>query len=109
VRAVAEGTAGARPAVTRWRVLENAGGRTLYELEPVTGRPHQLRVCAATLGTPLLGDLKYGAREPLPDKSIALHARELEVDHPTRGERLRFVAPVPAGKTWDFRACRERA
>lgn len=92
----------AKQAVTRWRVLAREGGRTLYELVPETGRAHQLRVAAATLGTPLLGDLKYGAVEPLPDQSIALHARALELEHPTRGERLRFEAPPPAIAVWRF-------
>lgn len=106
VQAVPSGRPGAQRAVTSWRVLEESAGRTLYELVPLTGRPHQLRVCAASLGTPLLGDLKYGAREPLPDASIALHARELELDHPTRGERLSFVAAPPEGGGWDFSVCR---
>ena len=98
---------GAKRAVTRWRVLEEREGRTLYELAPETGRPHQLRVCSATLGTPLAGDLKYGAREALPDRSIALHARILELEHPSRGERLSFVAPAPRLPVWSFAACRE--
>jgi 23S rRNA pseudouridine1911/1915/1917 synthase len=93
---------GAAHARTAWRVLERADGRTLYELRPETGRPHQLRLCARSLGTPLCGDLKYGAREPLSDRSIALHARSLEVDHPTRAERLRFEAPVPGLPVWQF-------
>jgi 23S rRNA pseudouridine1911/1915/1917 synthase len=106
VRAVTAQRSGAKRALTRWRILERARGRTLYEFQPSTGRPHQLRVCAASLGTPLLGDLKYGAREPLADASIALHARELEIEHPTRRERMTFVAPAPNERAWDFDACR---
>jgi 23S rRNA pseudouridine1911/1915/1917 synthase len=106
VRAFPAPRPGAKHAVTRWRVLAERAGRTLYEFAPETGRPHQLRVCAATLGTPLVGDLKYGARDPLPDASIALHAVELEVDHPTRAERLRFVDPPPPLAQWDFEVAR---
>jgi len=91
----------ARVAVTRWRVLARGGGRTLYEFLPETGRPHQIRACATALGTPLLGDLKYGAREPLPDRSIALHASELEIEHPTREERVRLVDPPPSRPPWN--------
>ncbi|MBK7645456.1 MAG: RluA family pseudouridine synthase [Planctomycetes bacterium] len=91
----------AREARTRWRVLERDAGRTLYEFQPATGRSHQLRVAAATLGTPLLGDLKYGARAPLEDQSIALHARELAFEHPVTHEELRFEAELPALATWD--------
>ncbi len=106
VRAVATERAGALFARTRYRVLARAGAgrarRVLFELRPETGRPHQLRVALATLGCPLLGDLKYGARAPLPDKSIALHARELELPHPTRGERIRVECSVPELDLWRF-------
>jgi 23S rRNA pseudouridine1911/1915/1917 synthase len=93
---------GAREARTRWRVLAREGGRTLYELRPASGRPHQLRVAAATLGTPLCGDLKYGARAGLEDQSIALHARELGFEHPVTGERVRCAAQLPALPLWDL-------
>jgi len=93
---------GAREARTRWRVLAREAGRTLYEFRPASGRPHQLRVAAATLGTPLLGDLKYGAREPLADQSIALHARELGFEHPTSGDRVHCSAELPALGVWDL-------
>ena len=97
---------GAQFARTRWRVLARAGTgrerRLLLELRPETGRAHQLRVAAASLGCPLLGDLKYGARAALADKSIALHARELELPHPTRGERVRVGCAPPELAIWRF-------
>jgi 23S rRNA pseudouridine1911/1915/1917 synthase len=96
----------AKQAITRWKVLEKKGGRTLYALEPETGRPHQLRVACASLGTPLLGDLKYGASAPLADKSIALHAHRLELEHPTLHTKLAFSAPAPRSDTWVFDALR---
>lgn len=104
VRIVSGPREGAKRAITGWKVLETRGDATLYEFEPQTGRPHQLRVCAAALGTPLLGDLKYGARAALPDRSVALHARTLEIEHPTRGERLHFESQPPPTATWDFEA-----
>ena len=102
VRTVAPETEGARHAVTDWRLLARDGRLVWLELHPWTGRSHQLRVAAATLGAPLVGDLKYGAQRPLPDKSIGLHARAIEVDHPTRKERLRFECPPPGGETWEW-------
>jgi 23S rRNA pseudouridine1911/1915/1917 synthase len=102
VRAVAGERPGAQLARTRWRVLARAGERVLLEFRPETGRPHQLRVCAATLGSALLGDLKYGARTPLVDKSIALHARALEFPHPTKPERVRLECEPPALAEWRF-------
>lgn len=109
VRVLERPTELARQALTRWRVLESRPGRTLYELTPETGRPHQLRVACATLGTPLLGDLKYGASAPLPDKSIALHAVALEFDHPTLKTRLKFAVPPPSSPAWAFDLTRARS
>jgi 23S rRNA pseudouridine1911/1915/1917 synthase len=106
VRVARETEPGAQRAITRWSVVERRDGRALLAFEPETGRPHQLRVAAATLGTPLLGDLKYGAAEPLPDGSVALHARSLELAHPTRAETLHLVAPVPTLAAWRFAALR---
>ena len=103
VRVLERERPGAQLAITAWREVARAGGgRCLLELRPETGRPHQLRVAAASLGAPLLGDLKYGAREGLPDRSIALHARALELPHPTRRERLRFECPAPELDVWRF-------
>lgn len=109
VRVLERPNALAKQAITRWRVLEKQPGRTLYELAPETGRPHQLRVAAASLGTPLLGDLKYGADAPLPDKSIALHAVALEFEHPTLKTRLAYRVPPPNDPAWRFDLTRERS
>lgn len=95
VRVVPAGTTGAREARTRWRLLGRAGRRIFLELEPLSGRSHQLRVACAGLGFPLLGDSKYGAPAALPDRSLALHARALDFPHPTLPERRRVEAPPP--------------
>ena len=100
VRVVGESVAGAKQARTEYRVLESRGGRDLVELRPITGRSHQLRVAMASLGAPLVGDLKYGAAEPLPDKSVALHARRLCVPHPTRDEIIDVTATLPTPAVW---------
>ncbi|HIG10761.1 MAG: RluA family pseudouridine synthase [bacterium] len=103
VEVVASGVAGARSARTAHRILASSAGCWLLELVPHTGRSHQLRLaCARGLGAPLLGDLKYGAPVPLSDKSIALHARALAFDHPTRDERLSFRAAPPPLKEWSL-------
>jgi len=93
---------GTKRAVTRWRVLVETAVRTLTELVPLTGRPHQLRVAMASLGCPLLGDLRYGEGPVLPDRSVALHAESLGVPHPTRGDVVRISVPPPELDVWDF-------
>ena len=102
VEVVREGVAGAKLAETRWRVLAEARAACLLELEPLTGRSHQLRVALASQGRPLLGDLKYGAARALPDRSIALHARRLAFEHPTRDERIEVEARIPELECWSF-------
>ena len=95
VRVVTAETTGAKKAETKWKILRREKGKVLFELIPITGRAHQLRLAAATLGAPLEGDIKYGATKALPDRSIALHAGELEVPHPTKDDRVAVKAVAP--------------
>lgn len=104
VTPVREGTHAARRAVTRWRVLARGREQTVYAFEPLSGRAHQLRSAARALGTPLLGDLKYGASAALPDKTIALHALALRFRHPTRAEDASFECAPPANALWSVAA-----
>ena len=69
-------------------------------MRPVTGRRHQIRVQLAAAGWPILGDVKYGADAPLPDRVVALHALRLEVAHPVGGAALVLEAPLPAHWPW---------
>jgi 23S rRNA pseudouridine1911/1915/1917 synthase len=85
-----------------YELLGPAANRYLLQVNPVTGRPHQIRVQLSTgLGLPIVGDVKYGFLNPLPDVSIALHARQLEIQHPVTKEALKFVAPLPDAPHWD--------
>jgi 23S rRNA pseudouridine1911/1915/1917 synthase len=85
-----------------YEVLGQAGSRYLIQVNPITGRPHQIRVQLATgLGTPIVGDVKYGFLAPLPDVSIALHARRLELAHPVSKELMTFEAPLPSIAHWE--------
>ncbi len=83
-----------KPALTRWRVLSRdiAAQRTRVELEPVTGRSHQLRLHMASLGHPIVGDVLYGA---VAAQRVHLHARELRFTHPVTGETLAFESATP--------------
>jgi 23S rRNA pseudouridine1911/1915/1917 synthase len=87
-----------REAITRYQVVEAFSAHSLLDVQPLTGRTHQIRVHLAWLGHPVAGDQVYGLRRPsvlLPDR-IFLHAAELQVDSPSTGERLAFLAPLPA-------------
>jgi 23S rRNA pseudouridine1911/1915/1917 synthase len=99
---VAPETEGARQAVLRFRCLDAKEDGALLEVEPQTGRMHQIRVQAAARGWPVRGDVLYGARLPfgppaaLPrDRVIALHARSLTFLHPLTFEPMTVTAPLP--------------
>lgn len=91
---------GAKAAKLSYRVLGRKKGHSLLEVTPHTGRHHQIRVQLSGLGYPIGGDLKYGAREALPDKSIALHAGVLVVKHPTQETNVRLEAAPPQHHPW---------
>ena len=96
-------------AVTYYKLIDNAGEHASWlALLPVTGRTHQLRAHCAAIGTPILGDPKYGVAAPqlagVPNANrLHLHARELSVPHPAGGV-LRVVAPLPPHmrQSWQF-------
>jgi len=89
------GVAESQEARLAYRQLRTFSGISLLEVELYTGRKHQIRVQLAHRGWPIVGDTRYGSRHTFP-AGIALHARRLELDHPTKGDRLDFVAPVPS-------------
>ncbi len=89
-----------REAGLRYTVLGTHGATSLLRISLETGRRHQIRVQLAHVGHPILGDLRYGADQPLPNRQIALLAQRLSVNHPTRDERLVLASPIPQGWPW---------
>jgi len=83
-------------AVMEYTILASAPEYSLLLIRLVTGRKHQIRAQLSLLGMPIVGDVKYGARQPLPDGSICLHAAYLAIDHPVGGKRLELISPVPS-------------
>lgn len=96
-------------AVTLYKTIDHAGRRaTWLEMEPITGRTHQLRVHMAAIGTPILGDGKYGGQEAfitgaeIP-KQLHLHAHAIRFAHPAGGD-FEITAPLPEHMqaTWAY-------
>ncbi len=98
-RVATEGDPGGKASLVEYQVLNRWTRFSKIELKPRSGRSHQLRIQLASRGFPILGDLKYGATARLKASDgharIALHAREMTFSHPTRGEAVTIVAPVP--------------
>lgn len=103
-----------KSAVTRYTAVERFRGYTLLDVRPQTGRSHQIRVHAQAIGHPLAIDPLYGSGDPLLLSALkpsyrakagaverplmtrlTLHARALDLVHPTRGEACTWVAPLP--------------
>jgi 23S rRNA pseudouridine955/2504/2580 synthase len=101
-----EGEEGAKFALTEYAVMGTAGGEFAWvAARPITGRTHQIRVHMASLGTPIVGDFKYGgtnarAKGEIADK-LHLHARSIDIGRPDGG-RLQATAPLPPHmiKSW---------
>lgn len=92
------GDAGAQNALTRYRTRSATAGAALLELNPETGRMHQLRAHCAAMGRPIAGDGKYGGLFNIGGAEfpgLMLHAAALDIPHPAGGRRV-FEAPPPA-------------
>lgn len=88
-----------KPAATRWRALRALKGATLLEVEPLTGRRHQIRAHLYSLGHPILGDRRYGEKRPVGGAPrLMLHALSLSIEGPA-GARLDPRAEPPADFT----------
>ena len=99
-RVIPSPTENSQEARLRYRVLEEGDDRSLLQIFLETGRRHQIRIQLAAIGHPILGDLRYGAGRSLPESQVALLARRLSVDHPTRRTRLDLISPIPLAWPW---------
>jgi 23S rRNA pseudouridine1911/1915/1917 synthase len=83
-----------REARTEYRVIRYAGGYSLLEIKPATGRTHQIRVHLAAIGFPVVGDATYGLKSPHLSRQF-LHASKLGFHLPSTGEYVEFTSPLP--------------
>ena len=84
---------GGKPSRTRWRVVDRpTTSTTRLELEPVTGRSHQLRVHLKAIGHPIVGDPLYGIDVPTGTSRLMLHATRITFAHPVTAEPMSFFS-----------------
>lgn len=84
-----------------YNIIKSLDNYYQYEIKPETGRHHQIRVQLSNIGSPIKGDLKYGAKRSNKDGSICLHAREIVFKHPVTKEELKITAPTPQNIIWE--------
>ena len=93
--------AGSQRAELNYKLIGELNGYYLIEVDPITGRPHQIRVQLSTLDCPIVGDNKYGYPRGSLLKSICLHARKLQFTHPVKKEPVSIFASLPQDGFWE--------
>ncbi|PWJ36083.1 RluA family pseudouridine synthase [Sediminitomix flava] len=91
---------GGQRAELTYRIKAKVNKYYLLEVEPKTGRPHQIRAQLAAMGCPILGDLKYGSQKKIKGGRIYLHSRALGFIHPTRKDETLITARLPKDQRW---------
>ncbi|HOZ83657.1 MAG TPA: RNA pseudouridine synthase [Bacteroidia bacterium] len=95
-----------KPDATRcelsYKIIAASDHYHLLEVNPLTGRHHQIRVQLSAMGCPIKGDLKYGADRSNADGSISLHAHRLTFVHPVKSEPIEINALPPDEPLWNF-------
>lgn len=89
-----------KKAVMHYKLISTSQNYSLLEVNLETGRHHQIRCQLAKIGSPIKGDLKYGAERSNPDGSISLHARSISIIHPVSKVKIEVTAPVPMDNLW---------
>jgi 23S rRNA pseudouridine1911/1915/1917 synthase len=92
---------GSQRAELHYKLIGELGGYYLIEVDPITGRPHQIRVQLSSMNCPIVGDNKYGYPRGSLKKSICLHARRLQFMHPVKQEPVDIFAPLPKDGFWE--------
>ena len=91
---------GYKKAILKYNTIFVAENYSLLEIDLITGRFHQIRAQLGEIGSPIKGDVKYGARRSNPDRSIDLFARSITFKHPTQLEYQTVTAPLPVNPLW---------
>ncbi len=92
---------GAKLATLDYELIGDLDGYFLLKINPHTGRQHQIRVQLSQLGCPIVGDLKYGAKEKSRnERAIYLHCERMEFIHPIKNEPIVIEADFPVDHIW---------
>jgi 23S rRNA pseudouridine1911/1915/1917 synthase len=83
-----------------YKLIGELDGFYLLDVNPITGRPHQIRVQLASMNCPIVGDNKYGYPRGNKDKSICLHAHQVKFMHPVKKEEMQLFAALPLDPFW---------
>lgn len=91
---------GTKKSILHYKLVSKSDNYYLLEIDLETGRHHQIRSQLSKIGSPIKGDLKYGADRSNPDGGISLHARSISFIHPVSKNKINVVAPVPVDSLW---------
>ena len=97
-------TEGSKKAILHFTIKKKLDNYSLLEIDLETGRHHQIRAQLSFIGSPIKGDLKYGASRSNKDGSIHLHARTINFTHPVSKKTITIIAPIPNEVIWN--ACK---
>ena len=101
VAAYTKEVVGSQRSELDYKLIGEVGGFYLLQVNPLTGRSHQIRVQLSTMNCPIVGDNKYGYPRGSRKGSICLHARRLEFIHPVQKEPIMIFAPLPVDGFWE--------
>ncbi len=90
----------AKKGILKYKLVKNTKNFFLLKITPKTGRHHQIRVQLSNIGCIIKGDLKYGAKRSNKDKSICLHAKNIEFFHPVKKQKIIISATLPNSDIW---------
>jgi 23S rRNA pseudouridine1911/1915/1917 synthase len=91
---------GGKKSILNYKVIAKSDNYFMVEIDPKTGRHHQIRAQLSAIKCPIKGDLKYGFDRSNPDGSIHLHARKVSFVHPVSKVAIEVTAPVPPENLW---------
>ena len=92
---------GSKWAQLHYKLIAQTDKLFLLEINPVTGRSHQIRAQLSNIHCPIVGDAKYGSKLPLRDRDICLLAAKITFSHPVKKEPMTMHSLIPKNKFWD--------